>query len=122
MKREKEKEKAKQAKIANKEKARQAKIAKKSKKNIQVATKSQSPTQSNIIQQSSGQFQAQLSPESPPAAFTPSAVPATSNPTPAPPSMSVTPAPATATLEAGCWTLFLHRIGCVSAPRTGDHH
>ena len=122
MKRKKEKEKARRVKIANKEKARQAKIAKKSKKNVQVTTRSQSPTQNNIIQQSSGQSQAQPSSESHPAAFTPSAVPATSNPTPVPATVWVTPAPATATLEAGCWTLFLHRIGCVSAPRAGDHH
>ena len=104
MKRKKEKEKARQTKIANKEKARQAKIAKKSKNNVQVATRSQSPTQSNIVQQSSGQSQAQPSSESHPAAFTPSA------------------APATVTLEAGCLTHFLLRIGCVSAPRAGGHH
>jgi len=122
MKREKEKEKARQAKIANKEKERQAKIAKKCKKNVQVATRSQLPTESNIIQQSSGQSQAQPSSESHLAAFPPSSAPATSNPTPVPATVSTTPAPATTTLEIGCWTLFMHRIGCVSAPRAGDHH
>ena len=96
-----------------------AKIANKSKNTKNVAATSQSPTQGNIIQQSAGQSHAQSSSEPHSAAFTPPAVPA--NPALIPATVPVTPAPATVTLEAGCWTLFLLRIGCVSVPHAGGH-
>jgi len=92
-----------------KEKARQAKLANKSKNMKNAATTSQSPTQGNVIQQSAGQSQAQPFSEPHPAAFTPPAAPA--NGTPAP-----------ATLQAGCLTHFLRHIGCVSAPPHASSH
>jgi len=88
-----------------KERARQAGVASKFKNVKNIATTSQSPTQGDIIHQSTGQSQAQSSSELHPAAFTP-------------PSTSANP---TLPIQASCWSLFLLRIGCISAPHASGH-
>ena len=100
-----------------KERAPQAVVASKFKN---IATTSQSPTQGDVIHQSTGQSQAQSFSELHPTVFTPPSAPA--NPTFAQVTTSVTPVPTTITIHAGCWSLFLLRIGCVSASHASDYH